>query len=116
MAACKVVMFVDSSSKPTTGGGRYWVALHRYLGQKDGITVVPVDLSELPTFIKRSPLLVELALTNFWLLLRLVRGQSDNIILFEDFHWHPRLFLFNPIMKAFKNPIAGSEPTESVLS
>ncbi len=103
MSSYSVVMFVSSLSSITTGSMRYSVEVYKYL-KRSAVSVSVINLEEMPILIKRCPLFLNLILTNFWFIRRLLSLRLDrnsNVILFEDYHFHPRLFLFNLLVKTY---------------
>ena len=110
----RVAMFMRQQVH--TGGERYLVEVFTYL-QRHGVPVEPIYLRHSTEAHHGPGLVLDCLLANFRLF-RQARelGDLSDVVFFEDFHRPPRPYLFGPIMKAFKKPIAGSEPTESVLS
>ncbi len=95
-------MFVSSLLSLTTGGMIYHVEVYKFL-KRSGVSVNVINLEEMPILIKRCPLFLNLILTNYWFIQKLLSLKLDRrrkVILFEDYHFHPRLFLFNLFVKA----------------
>ena len=90
-----VCMFV-SSSHPKTGGEIYLARVSQYLAEL--MPVVLADFQDMPAFAKRN-LFTTLLFSNFWGLSKILAADHERLVLFEDFHYHPRLFLLNFLIR-----------------
>lgn len=89
----RVVMFVPMEVH--TGGERYLKEVFTYL-QRQGVAVEPIYLEHTTQERSGIALIIDCLLANlrFYYQARQL-GDLTNVVFFEDFHLHPRLWLFN---------------------
>jgi len=92
-----VVIFIPREVH--TGGERYLVEVYGYL-QRQGVPVKPIYLEHTTQERSGVALLIDCLLANlrFYFQARHL-GDLTQVVLFEDFHLHPRLWLFNLLVR-----------------
>lgn len=89
----RVVIFL--SKQVRTGGERYLMEVYTYL-KNHGIPVEPIYIEGSSKGKHGVRLMFDCLLSNLRFFLQVRKlGYLSNIIFFEDFHFHPRLVLFN---------------------
>jgi len=93
----RVVMFMPQ--KVHTGGERYLAEIFDHL-QCQGVLVEPIYLENTTRERRGIALVMDCLLANFRFYCQ-VKQLSDlaNVVFFEDFHLHPRLWLFNVLIR-----------------
>ena len=88
-----------SRLNPKTGGEKYLHEVRKYIVKKMPVEVI--NFEETPAIFEKN-LFISILFSNFWILYRLLKIRNRRIILFEDFHFHPRLILPNLVIKWVK--------------
>ncbi len=95
----RVIVFVPQ--KIHTGGDRYLLEIFNHM-QCQGVQVEAVYQESSMHSLGGIRLMVDCLLANFRFFFRVKKlNNISNTILFEDYHLHPRLWLFNCLIKIF---------------
>jgi glycosyltransferase involved in cell wall biosynthesis len=82
-----------------TGGEKYFQRVYEYF-KAQGFDVEPVYTEDHPKWPRFLGLLFDCFTSNFWFFNKLVKyRKAQNVMVFEDFHSHPRLILCNALLK-----------------
>ena len=82
-----------------TGGERYLDEVYKYFKRND-MRVEAVYIDGLPKWPCRFGLPIDCMISNIWFFLKIRKFfRMKKIVLFEDFHFHPRLFLCNLVVR-----------------
>jgi glycosyltransferase involved in cell wall biosynthesis len=98
-------MIIFLSREIKTGGEKYIFELYKYLKTKN-LKVIPVYVDEMPIWSRKLGLFFDCFVSNFYFLFKIKSNLKDsNIIIIEDFHYHPRLILCNFFIKFLKKNV-----------
>ncbi len=108
-----VIMFLPR--KAYTGGERYLMEVFTYL-QSQGVPVEPIYVEHSTEGRHGVYLVMDCLLTNLCFFLQARRlGKLSNVVFFEDFHFHPRLWLFNLLVRLTSGPLRAVVLMQSAL-
>ena len=92
-----IVMFVPKEVH--TGGERYLVEVFAYL-QQNRVQIKPIYIKNFTKERHGISLMMNCIVDNFYYFWQVKKFNNlSNLIFFEDFHLHPRLWLFNMLMR-----------------
>ena len=93
----RVVIFVPREVH--TGGERYLMEVFEYL-QRKGLHVEPIYIKQSDQERRGLSLVLNCLVDNYYYFSQAKKfGNLSNVLFFEDFHLHPRLWLFNILVR-----------------